>query len=331
MAQALDVPAQKTVGNPVPVAEGVLNIGAGTGGAFSASANGVLAYWGGDHTEASRLVWFGRDGRQTPSEMPAATYGRISINRDGSQAAVEQVDASGAPAIWLIDLSRGTPTRFTWDAFSIWPIWSPDGRSVLFSSMRSGALVPYQQPVAAVDTSHSLFDAAAGTVATDWSARDGILYQTGDYPNDQIGVFTGSQRTLLHTAPGVSDGRFSPSGRLMAYVSANEVYVTSFPDLTGNVHISVAGGGQPRWGADDTELFYLAADRRVMRVALAPTAQLDHAAPVPMFDAVTDDYAVTADGRRFLLVIRTEAKPPALPFTVVVNWLPSSPRSSRFF
>ena len=106
----------------------------------------------------------------------------------------------------------------------------------------------------------------------------------------------------------------------MAYVSAGEVFVTSFPDRAGKVRISTAGGEQPRWGRDDRELYYLAADRKVMAVTLGQSHTLGHSIPVQLFDAIADHYAVTTDGRRFLLVIPTGDPPATRPFTVVVNW-----------
>ena len=324
MAQALDATRLQTSGEPVRVAENVLNAGAGTAGAFSVSTNGVLAYWGGDAQPTSRLVWFDRDGRQTVTAMPIDNYGRISLDPSGARVAVEQVGASGNPAIWLLDLQQGTKTQFTSDVFSIWPVWSPDGASVVFSSMRDGTLAPYRQAVAAGEDAHRLFDSTRATTATDWSADDRILYQSGNFPHGDIGLFTVSQAKadfeFLRTPAGVSDGRLSPGGRWMAYVSAGEVFVTSFPDRAGKVRISTAGGEQPRWGRDDRELYYLAADRKVMAVTLGQSHTLGHSIPVQLFDAIADHYAVTTDGRRFLLVIPTGDPPATRPFTVVVNW-----------
>jgi Tol biopolymer transport system component len=326
MAQAFDAARLQTSGEPVRVAEGVLNAGAGTGGAFSVSTSGVLAYWGGDAQPTSRLVWFERDGRQSATAMPIDNYGRIALDPSdpsGSSAAVEQLRPSGNPAIFLVDLQQGTKDQFTSDVFSIWPIYSPDGASVAFSSMRDGTLTPYRQAVGARENATQLFDSIRATIVTDWSDDNRIVYQSGDFPHDDIGVFTISQAKaqsdFLRTPAGVSDGRVAPGGRWMAYVSAGEVFVTSFPDRVHKVHISTAGGEQPRWGRDDSELYYLA-DKKVMAVRFAGSPTLGHSNPTPLFDAKADNYAVTKDGRRFLLVIPTAAQPPSRPFTVVVNW-----------
>jgi hypothetical protein len=95
----------------------------------------------------------------------------------------------------------------------------------------------------------------------------------------------------------------------------------------------VAGGRQPRWRGDGKELFYEAADGKMMAVPVkasaAPKPTFEAGAPVALFDAhiaptATNNvvnYDVTADGKRFL--IATPVGPGASsspPLTVVVNW-----------
>jgi Tol biopolymer transport system component len=224
----------------------------------------------------------------------------------------------------VLELQRGTSTAFTSDVFSIWPTWSPDDKQVLFSSMRDGEMAPYRQAVAAGEDARKLFDTTKSTTATDWLADDRILYQSGNFPRADIGLFTISttqaDSAFLHTSAGVSEGRVSPDGRWMAYVSEGEIFVTSFPDRVDKIHVSTGGGEQPRWGRNETELYYLAS-KKVMAVAFHGAPNAGHATPVALFDAIADHYAVTKDGQRFLLVIPTGDTPASQPFTVIVNWI----------
>jgi hypothetical protein len=108
----------------------------------------------------------------------------------------------------------------------------------------------------------------------------------------------------------------SADERWLAYISSQsgrrEVYVEPFRRSGETVRVSLDGGGQPRWRRDGKELFYLSLDGRLMAVdvregpsgpevgiprVLVPARQLRAVVQGPDYD----DYAVTADGQRFLV------------------------------
>jgi hypothetical protein len=108
----------------------------------------------------------------------------------------------------------------------------------------------------------------------------------------------------------------SPDGRWLAYNSResgrHEVYVQPFRRGGERIRVSADGGAQPRWRGDGKELFYLAADGALMAVDVRVTAAgLDVGLPTTLapardFQALVqgpdyNDYAVTADGQRFLV------------------------------
>ena len=131
-------------------------------------------------------------------------------------------------------------------------------------------------------------------------------------------------------------GQLSADSRWMAYVSdesgERQVYVRPFPSAEGVWRISTRGGDQPRWRGDGKELFYVAADGKMMAVPIktgsGPKASLEPGTPVPLFDShisatgaasMLFQYDVTSNGMRFLIntVNGTQA---SSPFTVLVNW-----------
>ena len=132
-------------------------------------------------------------------------------------------------------------------------------------------------------------------------------------------------------------GQLSPDSQWMAYTSdqsgRREVYVRPYPTAEGKWTISVAGGQAPRWRGDGKELFFEAADGKMMAVPVkasgGPKPTFEAGTPVALFEAhmvhpaidTNFEYDVTADGKRFL--INTVSGPTATsssPLIVVVNW-----------
>jgi Tol biopolymer transport system component len=218
------------------------------------------------------------------------------------------------------------------------PVWSPDGKQIAFTFNNS----QLRQKVASGegDESTLLRSPSAGLVRADSWSPDGrfLLY-------DEAGPNMGSLDLLVrpdHGAKSVPfvqtrfnerEGRFSPDGRWVAYTSnqssLNEVYVRGFSaDFSagsaatgGSVLVSRGGGSAPRWRADGREIFYLAADGKMMAVDVATTPVFQAGTPTPLFQAPAGTIVgdVSPDGKRFLLV--TPAGPSAsAPFTVVLNW-----------
>ena len=106
-----------------------------------------------------------------------------------------------------------------------------------------------------------------------------------------------------------------------------QIYVQSFPDGDGRWQISTDGGAEPRWRADGRELFFVAADRRMMAVPVSTARSFEHTAAVPLFptristfaNPFRTSYAVARDGQRFLInTLADDATTPSM--TVVVNW-----------
>ena len=102
-----------------------------------------------------------------------------------------------------------------------------------------------------------------------------------------------------------------------------EVYLTSFPQPSGKLQVSVAGGGGPRWREDGKELFFIASDFQVMAAELRETAgSLQVESLRPLFHANALDsthYDVSADGNRFA-ILSVAGEETAAPINVVVNW-----------
>ena len=118
----------------------------------------------------------------------------------------------------------------------------------------------------------------------------------------------------------------SPDGRWIAYTSdetsRDEIYVQSFPSLGNKWKVSVDGGSRPVWSRDGKELFYIAADRKLMVAAVKAGAAFETTAPRALFEtrqSATRFFDVSPDGRRFLM-IDPLPEPVTPPMTLLVDW-----------
>jgi hypothetical protein len=106
-----------------------------------------------------------------------------------------------------------------------------------------------------------------------------------------------------------------------------EVYVAPFPGPGGKRQVSTAGGTQPLWRADGKELFYYAAEKRLMAAEVdAKTATMEVKKVEPLFGPIVNNatgvgrrYDVSADGQRFLALVPVASETDT-PLTVVQNW-----------
>jgi hypothetical protein len=133
------------------------------------------------------------------------------------------------------------------------------------------------------------------------------------------------------------DGQFSPDGKWVAYETdesgRRSIYLQPFPGSTGKRLVSTGGGSQPRWRRDGRELFYIAPDGYLMAVPMGEAAgpsgigipvRLFKARLAPFSVISRQQYAVSRDGQRFLIVAGDDA--PVPPITLILNWKPPTQR-----
>jgi hypothetical protein len=143
----------------------------------------------------------------------------------------------------------------------------------------------------------------------------------------------GEATTVVATRAEERNGRVSPDGRWIAYVSnesgAYEVYVQAFPAGGAKWLVSTGGGHQPQWRSDGRELFYLSPARKLIGVAVRAGTDFAMGTATGLFDTrITAweranqgvQYAVAADGQRFLVNTAAET---IVPITLVLNWMAS--------
>ena len=341
-AQAFDDRALRTSGEPIRVADGIgYWAGAFAYSAVTASSAGVVAH-GPSVMFTTSLRWHDRAGATIGPPTPARAYRGPRLSPDQTSVMVAIHDAATAPSdLWLLSLARGTTSRVTSDPSSDWfPVWSHDGSGVFFGSARVGSTTIFQKAGVSPEVvfADSLLVGSVATYPNDVSQDGGLLlYQQTTSRGYDLGVIPLSgDRKPSAFVTGMSNevqGRFSPNHRWIAYASDEsgrfEVYVRPFPtESTRSTTISLAGGMQPEWQHDGKELFYISADGKLTAVPVVtdqatfaagtPHALFDVEVPEPTAPYPTD-YAVSADGQRFL--VNTVVDQPTRPaLTVILNW-----------
>jgi eukaryotic-like serine/threonine-protein kinase len=336
MAQGFDASKLQLTGDPVPVVENVNFSSITNGSRFSISENGTMVYLKGSGS-VRQLTWFDRQGKVISSVGSPGDFSDIVLSPDGKKAAVQRIVDNNSD-IWVIDVERGLPTRFTFNAaIEDDPAWSSDGSRLIFTSDRDGGTRKIYRKIASGAGNEELLSDAVRSIGAgiDWSPDgNNVLYiGLGEKTGNDLWVLplTGDAKPypLLQSEFGEDKGHFSPDGRFFAYVSNEsgrpEVYVQSFPPAGGKWQISTGGGSQPHWRRDGKELFYIAADRKLMAVAVKLDGGFESGAPAALFltqvSSVTDPnrYDVTADGQRFLINSPVE-ETSKTPINVILNW-----------
>ncbi len=350
MALPFNAASAQVSGDVFPVAEGVSLTTSNTYLPASVSENGVLLYaTGGAAGEINQIGWYDRTGKSLGSVGAFGAVWEPAISPDEKSVAFRR-RTNTINDLWVRDLSRGTETRLTTNnaATNVAPSWSPKGERVVFASnQESGINNLFQKAASGSGQDEPLLRNNVPDVPSQWS-RDGrfVVYQEDDPKNKHdlwvlpIEGDTGDRKPIpfLRTEFDELLGQLSPDNHWMAFTSdrtgRREVYVRPFPPGGGEWTISIAGGQQPRWRGDGKELFFVAADGKMMAVAVKPVAaaraSFEAGSPVELFDAhiVNSgngnlfEYDVTSDGKRFLIdttsVAAGAAATPTL--TVVVNW-----------
>ena len=345
-AQPFDEKKLQFTGDAVPVAEQVLS-GAGAVAA-SVSANGTLTYRTGQGVLADlQLAWLDRTGRPVETFGTLGPYRGVEVSRDGRKIAVHRHEGAGGD-IWTVE--TGSPmSRFTFDpaADSSNPIWSPDGTHLAYASLRNGKWNVYQKPANGAGAEELLLQLDVNGAPMSWSPDGKFLVYYIQSPKTNSDLWAlpleGDRKPFsIVEGPGqqfLPD--ISPDGKFIVYNSVesgrNEIYVNPFPKGEGHWQITTNGasGTSVRWSRDGKELFYLSADAAPKMMGVPVTvvgATLKWGAPRELFDPhyvntvsghAYHDFAVSADGRRFLI---PQANPGvtlaslASPVNVVLNW-----------
>jgi Tol biopolymer transport system component len=344
MAQPFNPTALQPVGDVFPIVEQASLSNSFPQMAASVAANGVLVYLAnGEAASANRqLSWRDRSGKALGEDAVGNRIMSVGLSPDGKVVATTRDSPLGDPVIWLHELARESESRFS--AASAAPVWSPDGRHVIFVARREGAVADLYSKDPGGSQEERILQTGHDKSPSDWSPDGHYLVYTETDPKTGGDIWLladplskSAERKpvpFLRTLFEESQGQISPDGRWLAYTSnesgQREIYVRPFPSGDGKWQVSSKGGVQPRWRRDGRELFYLEGvipRFRLIAVPVTAGTRPLFEAPKPLFDIHAGTqlpngnafvYSPSADGLRFLVA----AIPPGIQTTldVLVNW-----------
>ena len=231
-----------------------------------------------------------------------------------------------------MDLERNVPVRLTTDpAVDDFPVWSDDGRHVIFASNRKGVFDLYRRAVDGSGTDELLFESAGIKRPTDVSPDGTLLLFTDERAWVITGSMSGACRSPASAKRFPSWGPLDatnsmPSSALMdsgfAYqgsdTGAPEIYLQPFPTTGERIKVSTGPGTFPRWTAGGKQLIFNQLDSLSVVNVTDPRRPGTPQALSP-WSSSRVPWVVDSEGQRFLRPASADDAAPQ-PITVVVNW-----------
>ncbi len=338
-AVPFDVDQLETRGNPAPVLDD-LRVNPVTGNGDVAFANnGTLVYRTGGADSASSQVtieWIDAAGKRSPLLAKAGAYGGARLSPDGQRVALGLTEG-GSSDIAIYDPQRDAMTKLTFGgAPSGNPMWSSDGRFVIFSSAGVGLAwtradgAGQPQPLIkgkGLLVPWSMSPDGKQLAFFEVGAPDGWLYTVE--VTEEGGALKAGKPALFFESKFVDvQPEVSPDGRWIAYQTNEagqfEVAVRPFPPPAssapgGKWQISTGGGTSPRWSRNSRELLYQSGDK-IMAVSYTVNGD-SFAAEKPRVKidklGVATQWDVAPDGRIAVLTPEGSAQGPPAEHTVV--------------
>jgi serine/threonine-protein kinase len=269
------------------------------------------------------------------SEFDSATMAKLGLGTGGIHVSPKGLfafdgRAPGANDVWILNQNLGEPERITFDpAEDEYPIWSPDGQNVAYTSAQAGSKHSISiKSIKSGEQPKSVRSWPRHIHLSSWSS-DGLWFAATDYGESgstDIWVIPidGKDPIAIANSPASeSDPQFSPNGKWIAYASdesgRSEIWVVSFPGLNAKHQVSTDGGTAPIWDYQGRVLYYLQSGYLVAH-EVNTAGDFSKGRSRKLFATAAMAFQVKP-GDRFVLQ-EINMQPPDSPIQLIYNWFP---------
>ena len=336
----------ETKGQPVPIISNVMQSlsytsGNTTAGQYGISRSGSLIYAAGGTTPDWRnsLVWVDKEGNDEPASSNFDQHFTPRLSPNGQKIVYQTIYTRNQ--IYICDTQRDISSPFVSEASSHFPVWTPDGKRIIYerrdsdqSSLFSKSVdtsSPMEELIVSAPPEHDYFPSSISpdgnrlAIVGRFEGQGDILIY--DFPSKSITPFRATEHKEHYPS-------FSPDGRWLVYASnkegRSEVYVAPSSGSGGEIKISRDGGEEPGWARNGRQLFFRSIDGDQMWVVdIQAGTDFSPGVPRKLFESTKFGASDTRrcwdtslDDQRFLMVKREERPPqPVTEMILIQNWL----------
>ena len=327
-AAAFDVDRMAITGPETVVVPDVA-VAVWSGGDCAVSETGTLIYARRVREVSDRtLVWVGMDGTESAISVPPGPYEVRDISPDGKTALIARFDPVEADwSLWAMPLGGGEWREWTkGHPHGVVGAWLPDGSGIVYSKTGMGMARRSSGTGGAEEmlTTESVFSQFPSPMSP---GQKDLLFSEG---------FRARVRSVVSVLPldGGPGGpkellssyrlpRLSPDGHWLAARRGMDIVVRRYPIVAGENVLTLGVGTMPLWSHDGRQVFFRSREG-VMAVPFAggKTGPARVLFPDNYVGGIAWgwNYALSGDGRAFLMVKEHQSVPPPTAVQVVTNW-----------
>ena len=358
MGVPFDARRAEVMGSPVVVLDDVMQSMNGSNGSVrvdaaqvAVSPAGTLLWIPGGISpdRPGSVVWIDRHGSVSPiGQLGERQYHAVRFSPDEKRFAVTTLGTK--PSLQVFDIERQSSQVLETAGQPRWPLWTPDGRSVVRSGLVGDAATIVSSLADDSRPATSIVRTPLEAFPAFWSHDGSELFSVHSGGSGLTGIVlaTGATREVANLPAEVRWPTLSPDGKWLAYgatvAGTTDIYVLRWPALDRKWKVSTSGGTAPAWAKGGRELLFLQPAgvdsvglprNHMMSVDITPGADFSAGSPHDLFASPSGSatpvrsWDVTADGARFLMTVVRPVRAPPGEIHALVNWLRGFPELAK--